>query len=330
MKHNWKITALLLFMFVATQFIGLYVIDSDPFHIKVTQPNGTIETVTNPDLSWIQPPEIQQESDFTAYLGSIIFAFVIAILILFLLTKFKIDIILRVWFFVVVAIALFITFNAIFPKEILSNSLYFTIPAVIIAAGLSFLKIFKRNFIIHNLTELLIYPGIATIFVPILNLWSIIVLLLIISVYDLWAVWHSGIMQKMAKYQINNLKVFSGFFIPYISRKIRMQLRKLRRSKKNKNKNKKVKVNIAILGGGDVIFPIITAGVVMKAGKIMLPFSNIPIFQGGFLPAIFVIVGATLGLGLLFTFSEKKKFYPAMPFITAGMFVGMILSYILL
>jgi len=312
MKHNVKITVLLLSMFLLTQFIGLYVIDSDPFHMKVTQANGTVETVVNPSLSWIEPPEIQRQSDFTTYLGSIIFAFILAIFILFLLTKFKIDIILRIWFFVVVAIALFITFNAIFPKEILSSSLYFTIPAIIVALTLSFIKIFKRNFIVHNLTELLIYPGIATIFVPILNIWSIIVLLLIISAYDMWAVWHSGIMQKMAKYQINKLKVFSGFFIPYISRKMRKQLKKMKKSRKKK----RLKVNIAILGGGDVIFPIITAGVMLKTL--------------GLTSAIFVIIGATLGLGLLFMFSEKKKFYPAMPFITAGMAVGMILSYLIL
>lgn len=323
-------------MFVATQFIGLYVIDSDPFHIKVVQENGTIESVTNPDLSWIQPPEIQKQSDFATYLGSIIFAFIIAILILFLLTtsRFKLDFILRIWFFVVVAIALFITFNAVFPREIFSNSLYFKIPAVIIVVGLAFMKIFKRNFIVHNFTELLIYPGIASIFVPILSLWSICVLLLLISAYDIWAVWHSGIMQKMAKYQISNLKVFSGFFVPYIPKKIRMQLRKLR--EKRKAKGKKIKVNIAILGGGDIFFPIVTAGVILNLrnkfpdGMPFLSkfgFPNIPL---GIWPALFVIAGATLGLALLFIFSEKKKFYPAMPFITAGIFVGMLFSYIFL
>jgi presenilin-like A22 family membrane protease len=325
MKHNWKITALILFMFVVTQFIGLYVIDSDPFHMKVIQENGTIATVTNPDLTWIQPPEIEQNSDFTAYLGSIIISFIIAIVILFLLIKFKVAVVLKVWFFSVIAIAIFITFNAIFPKEILSNSLYFTIPAAIIALGLSFLKMFKRNFLIHNLTELLIYPGIATIFVPILNLWSAVILLLIISVYDLWAVWRSGIMQKMAKYQMNTLKIFAGFFIPYVSKKMKLQMKKLKKDKKYKDK--KMKVSVAILGGGDVIFPIITAGVVLTMKE--APW-GLPGFTGGLLPAIFVIMGATLGLGLLFLFSQKKKFYPAMPFITAGILLGLILSYIIL
>lgn len=309
-------------MFVITQFIGLYVLTSNPFTTQM-EVDGVMQEVSNPALSWIQPPEIEQESDFGTYLGSIIFAFVFAILILFLLTKFKIDFILRAWFFVVVSLALFISLVAIFPKYI-----YFAIPALIIALTLAFIKLFKRNFIVHNLTELLIYPGIATVFVPILNLWSVVILLIIISIYDLWAVWHSGIMQKMAKYQINKLKVFSGFFVPYISKELRMKLKKL---KKSKLKNKKVKVNLAILGGGDVIFPIITSGVVLLTDKISLPFGLLPsfVFNGGIIPALFVIAGATLGLALLFMFSEKKKFYPAMPFISAGIFLGLILSQLL-
>ncbi len=306
-------------MFVITQLIGLYVLGADPYHIK-TEINGTIILSENPSLSWIQPPEIQQESDFSIYFGSMIISFIFAIVLLFLLTKFKIDVVLRLWFFAVVAIALFISLTAIFPK-----SIYFTIPILISALALSFLKTFKRNIIVHNVTELFIYPGIATVFVPILHLWSVSLLLIIISIYDIWAVWHSGIMQKMAKYQINNIKVFSGFFIPYLSKKMRLQLKKMRKSKL---KRKKIRSNIAILGGGDVIFPLITAGVVMKTGSIVLPF-GLPAFNGGLLPALFIIAGATIGLGLLFIFSEKKKFYPAMPFISAGIFAGIILSYLI-
>jgi presenilin-like A22 family membrane protease len=336
MKHNIQITIILLSMFVITQFIGLYVINSDPFHIQ-TKINGTTATLVNPGLFWLEPPEVQSESDFGISFSSIIFAFIFAIILLFLLIKFKIDIILRTWFFIVVAISLFITFNAIFLKSPLnvffSNYLFFIIPAIAVSLILSFIKIFKRNFIVHNLTELLIYPGIAVIFVSILffpqnpglSMIAILGLLLLISIYDIWAVWHSGIMQKMAKYQINKLRVFSGFFVPYISKKMRLQLKKI---KKSKLKNKKIKVNIAILGGGDVIFPIIAAGVILKIKEMNMPF-GLHTFTGGFLPAVFVVAGATLGLTLLFLFSEKKKFYPAMPFITAGILLGMILSYLI-
>lgn len=332
MKHNLKITGILLIMFVVTQFIGLYVINSDPFHIK-TEVNGTIEIKSNPGLSWIEPPEIKEQSDFGIYFGSIVFAFIIAILLLFLLTKFKIDFILRGWFFLIIVVALSLSFVTFLPESLYSINplLYFIIP-FLIALPLAFIKIFKRNFIVHNLTELLVYPGIAAVFVPILNFWSAIVLLLAISVYDIWAVWHSGIMQKMAKYQINRLKVFSGFFVPYVSKKMRAKIKKM---KKSKLKDKKIKVNLAILGGGDVIFPIITAGVMLvlaktdKFPKFLSNLSKSLFGIPGLATALLVIIGATLGLGYLFFFSEKKKFYPAMPFITAGIFLGLLISYIL-
>jgi len=177
---------------------------------------------------------------------------------------------------------------------------------------------------------LLIYPGIASVFVPILNIYTIIVLLILISVYDMWAVWHSGIMQKMARYQIDKLKIFSGFFVPYAGKKTKQKIKLLREKFRNKKiskkelQSKKFRVNVAILGGGDVVFPIITAGVMLKT------FSDKILFGiGGLGPALLVIAGATLGLTYLFFFSEKKKFYPAMPFISAGIFAGMILSWII-
>ncbi|MEK6757905.1 MAG: presenilin family intramembrane aspartyl protease, partial [Nanoarchaeota archaeon] len=224
---------------------------------------------------------------------------------------FKIASIVIIFFvFVVVIIALFISFVAILP-----TMQYATIIALVLALPLAFIKIYKRDFLVHNITELFVYPGIAAVFVPILNLWTIIALLIIISIYDMWAVWHSGIMQKMARYQIDKLNIFSGFFIPYVSKKVKMQIQKMKKFNPKKLKTKKIKVNVAILGGGDVIFPIITAGV-------MLQFSLVH--------ALFVTVGATAGLTYLLIFSEKKKFYPAMPFISAGIFIGMILSWFVL
>ncbi len=295
MKHNLKITAILLGMFLVTQFIGLYVVNH-------YQQEGE-------ELPYgMETPEIEKESDYYGFFTGIIIAFIIAISLLFFLMKFRFELILKVWFFLVVVIALGISLNAILPV-----SKYITWIILAITLPLAYIKIYKRDFLVHNTTELFIYPGIAAVFVPILNIYTIIALLIVISIYDAWAVWHSGIMQKMAKYQMEKLNVFSGFFIPYVSKKIKMQMKKL---SKSQLKTKKVKVNVAILGGGDVIFPIITAGVVMAK-------------FGGF-HALFVIFGATIGLTYLFFFAEKKKFYPAMPFITAGILIGLGLSWLIL
>ncbi len=309
MKHNLKITFILLSMFIFTQFIGIYVVDS---YSSMKVVDGNVVEVDSPDLPFgLETPKLKENKDFNYAFGSIIFAFIIAISLLLLLSKFNIEFFIRLWFFVVVLIALGISFN-IFLLGILSSEISWII-ALIIALPLGFIKIYKRDFFIHNLTELFIYPGIAAVFVPILNIYTIIGLLILISIYDMWAVWHSGLMQKMAKYQIDKVKVFSGFFIPHISKKVRQKLKKM---KKSELKKKKIRVNMAILGGGDVIFPIIAAGVMLKTL--------------GLLSAIFVIIGATLGLSYLMFFAEKKKFYPAMPFITAGIFAGILVSYIVL
>jgi hypothetical protein len=117
----------------------------------------------------------------------------------------------------------------------------------------------------------------------------------------------------MAKYQIKELKLFSGFFIPYISKELRNKLNKM---SKEKLKKQKIKANVAILGGGDVIFPIIASGVMFS------------VF--GIVGAIFTIFGALLGLSYLLFAAKKKKFYPAMPFISAGIFLGILASWLIL
>lgn len=298
MKHTLKVTAIILAMFVVTQFIGLYVVNYYSPEDRVL-PFG------------LDVPEAETQSEFNQYLGSLVFAFVIAILLLFFLMKFKVEFILKLWFFVVVVVALSISLFAILPVF-----KYALIIILLISLPLAFIKIYKRNFLVHNATELFIYPGIAAVFVSILNIWTIIGLLILISIYDMWAVWHSGIMQKMAKYQINKLKIFSGFFVPYASKKVRQKIKLWKSSlSKSELKKKRIRVNVAILGGGDVIFPIIASGVMLKTL--------------GIGPALLVLLGATIGLAYLFFSAEKKKFYPAMPFITAGIFVGMIVGYIL-
>jgi presenilin-like A22 family membrane protease len=295
MKHTVKITIFLLALFIVTQFLGLYVVNYYMAEDKEL-PYG------------MKTPKAEQESDYIKqFLPSIIIAFVIAITILFLLIKFNAELVLKIWFFAVVILALGISFSSFIPG--VKNAALFVL---ILAIPLALIKMFKRNFIVHNLTELFIYPGIAAVFVPILNVWTIIILLILISGYDMWAVWHTGVMQKMAKYQINKLKVFSGFFVPYVSKKVKTKLKKM---KKSELKKKKIRVNLAILGGGDIIFPIITAGVLLS--------------RWGIESALLTTLGATLGLGYLFFMAKKKKFYPAMPFITGGIFIAMIVSYLL-
>jgi presenilin-like A22 family membrane protease len=333
MKHSLKITAILLGMFLLTQFIGLYVVN---YYSASKIVDGEIQNVSAPVLPFgMETPEVKTETEYYSIFFLVIIAFVIAISVLFLFTKFEWQKIIKIWFFVVVMIALGITLS-IFTAKIGIEKNLFGIPifATLIALPFAFFKIFQKNFFVHNLTELLIYPGIATVFVPVLNIYTIIFLLILISIYDAWAVWKSGIMQKMAKYQMDKLNLFAGFFVPHADKKTKEKIKLIREKLKQKKitkkeiLKKKFKINIAILGGGDVIFPIIAAGVMLKT----FGFNSFQLLGMNLLiptSALFVIAGATIGLALLFIFSEKKKFYPAMPFITAGIFLGMLSAWVL-
>jgi presenilin-like A22 family membrane protease len=309
MKHSVKITLLLLSMFFVTQLIGLFVLSQYPPQINQIQDDqGNIKNLTSYNYPYgLDPP---QDITPQATLISIIFAVAIALFLMLILMKYNAELFLRIWFFTVVSLAIGITINSV-----IQSIQYSSIIAMVLALPLAYFKIFKKNLIVHNLTELIIYPGIAVLFVPLLSIWTVVLLLILISIYDMYAVWHAGFMQKMAMYQIKTLKVFTGFFVPYLGdKKQRASLAKAQKSKSKALKNKKVKVSVAILGGGDVVFPIILAGVVLRTL--------------GLFPAILISIGATLALAALFYMSKKGKFYPAMPFITAGCFIALAIAYL--
>ena len=316
MKHKLSITLILLGMFLITQFIGLFVVNAyAPTTQTIVNPaTGESETIIieKPLPFGLQPSQNKATYNFV----SIIFSFALAFALIFILMKYKWKLVIRLWFFFVVTLALAIAINAFLKYTPLTNIINVSIVALVVSLLLSSLKIFKPNPYIHNLTELLIYPGIAAVFVAILTPISIIVLLILISFYDMWAVWKSGIMQKMAKFQMTELKIFGGFLIPSASKKVKAQILKIKQKYKGKKmpasvKKKKFKISLAILGGGDVIFPIITAGVFMRAY--------------GIIPALLIIAGALAGLTFLFTITKKGKSYPAMPYISVGIFLAMLI-----
>lgn len=305
MKHSLRISLIILALFFVTQLIGLAVLHEYKPVVVERQVNETIVNVTSYNLPYgFEPPS---DTTPTSSLISFIIALVLAVLLILALMKYRTAFILRFWFLFVIIIALAVTSYAFLPVSAERSTL-----ALLIGIGFGIWKTFRPNKYIHNLTELFIYPGIAAILVPLLSVWTTVILLICISLYDMYAVWHAGFMQKMAKYQMNEVRVFSGLLIPYVSAKEKALIE---RAKGNLKKLKKLRIKIAILGGGDIIFPLIFAGTLF--------------FTSGLVDALCISIGATLALALLLFYSEKGKFYPAMPFITVGCLLGWGISYLL-
>lgn len=307
MKHSHITTIILLAIFLISQYFGLLVINQYIDH-QTTELTGT---TTFENLPLGERPDIEEQ---TAYIP-IIIAVLIGTLLLLGIIKLGVMKLWKLWF----ALALFVTFTT----TIAAFST--TIIAIIFAITLTIWRVFKNNPVIHNITEPLVYAGIAAIFVPVLNLWSMSVLLILISLYDAYAVWKSKHMITLATAQ-KDAGIFAGLQIPSSwptkNKKKNSSKEKQTESKKQvsnenisfkeesgKHKTKKKKNSSAILGGGDIAFPLLFAGVLLK------DFS---------MPAALVLpIFATIALATLFYFSKKGKFYPAMPFISAGCFIGL-------
>jgi len=290
MKHQPSIVLVMLVLFLLAQFIGLFVLDN------YIDKESSAETgvLTYKELpAGLERPDIAPNYAFIF----ISVAILIGTGILLLIMKFRQFKLWKLWYFLAVTLSLAIAWAAFIPQLI----------AGFAAFAAAVFKVFKPNFIIHNLTELFIYSGLAAIFVPIMNVFSAIILLLLISAYDMYAVWKSKHMISLAKFQISS-NLFAGLAIPKSLSLVAKTTATVKNKKIGSKKVKGTEDRVAIIGGGDIGFPLLFAGTVMA--------------QVGFQKAFIIPIFATLGLAILFFISKKGKFYPAMPFVTAGCFVG--------
>lgn len=255
MKHNIKITIVLILLFLFSQLVGLLIVKN--YLINERLPFN------------IERPDFEEETSYFP----IIIAIIIGTLIALGLAKLNAIGLWKFWFFISVFFTLLISFYSFMNENI----------AFLVALIFALLKIFRPSFVVQNFTELFIYAGLAAVFVPILNLLSITILLIVISVYDIWAVWKTKHMVKLAKFQTKS-KLFAGINIPYEEKKV------------------------AIIGGGDIGFPLLFAGVILKTFN--------------FTSAFIITITTTLALLALLIYSKKNRFYPAMPFLAIGCFLG--------
>src|SRR3989338_508108 len=280
----------MLLLFLVSQLIGLVVVDKN-IDYKKTAETGKASFKHLPYN--IERPEVRESTSFIY----ILLAVFVGTVIVFIVIKFKQINFWKIWFFLSVALSLGIAFSA-FINSIIAG---------VIAIVLAIIKIFRPNVFVHNFTEIFVYAGIAAIFVPIMNILSVVLLLIGISIYDAYAVWRSKHMIKLARFQAKS-KVFAGILIPYRREAPAVKTKKVEMKKTTAKIVKPKKGKVAMLGGGDIAFPLLFAGVFLKTS--------------GFLKSLIIPVFVTIALFILLYLAKKDKFYPAMPFLTAGCFTG--------
>ncbi len=316
MKHTLPVTVTLFLLFIASQAIGLWII-SENMVVSVT-PTGQVEVAQRDP--W-ERPDISGVQSVLYILGAVLTGTVLLLLII----HFRKRVLWKAWYFLAVGMAISLSLGVFIPFEVLFTVAGHTlvVPPVMLASLIGFLfavlKFLKPNIIIHNITEVFIYSGIAVLLVPILDLTWGALLLVAISVYDYIAVFKSRHMVTMARFQSSG-SMFAGLSIPYSTESglpVMGDLRPLDGEGAPPPEGEP-DMKTAILGGGDIAFPLIFSGAVMqelvKKRSVALS-SALPL-------ALVVSLCAAVALFWLLMAGKKDRFYPAMPFISAGCFLG--------
>lgn len=326
MKHDRNITLLLMILFMTAQVIGLFIF-SRSMHVTqvVNETTGMTKTVlVDSDIPGGRPDTVGADAFFF-----VVFALLFGTALVFLIIKFKFFKLWKGWFFLAIAMTIGISLSVFIDYYI----------ALVLGVVLASLKLFKPNIFTHNISEIFMYSGIVIMLAPIFgepttqvvlpfinyvvpipeNMFWLFMMLGAVSLYDAIAVWKSKHMITMAKAQAKN-KMFAGLMIPYGKASPESKKTKVHVSipKGMKKKN----VTSAILGGGDIAFPMLFAGGTMRQ-LILLDGLSI---DAAFLKVLIIPVVVGAALYMLLIKGKKDTFYPAMPFIS----VGCILGYVVL
>jgi len=286
MKYDYRTMLTLVLLFFLTQLVGLAILYKDiSIKIGLTGEKEIVhsETVLGPR------PEITGWETFVWIMSGVAISTGLILIIVWL----KKVVFWKALFFISIFLTISLALGVFMPTE------YAFVLAFILAA----LKLYKPNLFIHNIAQVLMYSGIAILLVPLFDITWIIAVLMVISIYDIYAVFKSKHMVKMALFQTKS-KLFAGITIPL--------------KKAKKVKGRKIKIREAIIGGGDVAFPLLFAGVVMES-----LMRSATISMGvAFLKVLIIPILVSLTLLFLLIKGKEGKFYPGMPFITTGCLIS--------
>ena len=301
MKHASKVTALLLLFFFLAQLLGL--------GLLAIEAQATGATVEYAPTAIGERPQFESSYGPTVYL--LVGVGIGTILLLWIMRMRNARAIWKWWYFLAILLAVTAALGVVLP----------TVMALVFAGFLAYQKTHHYNIFVHNITELFMYAGLAVLFVPVFTVAWAAVLLIIISVYDMYAVWKSQHMVRLATFTKKN-QLFAGILVNYETKGKKTTLLQ---SNPDALKQKPKKINSALLGGGDVLFPLLFTGAVFTQLLTEVGSKAVALLGS------FVIVGTTaLALYLLFSLGKKHKFYPAMPFVSIGCFVGYVLVQLLI
>lgn len=224
------------------------------------------------------------------YLFGIILA---ATVLMLLLYRYSLGFILKGWFYLAIFFTLLIFFATFLP------------PGAALGAAVAGFIVRKLTPDIwtRNLVDAMSYAGVGAFFGTMIGVVPAGIFLLLVALYDLFAVNVSEHMVDLVE-QGMDTDTFMGLMYPKEGNAVPAG------DVSDVDQEDLEQVQVGIVGGGDVVIPMIFAVSLMKQ------FSPIA--------SSFASIGAGLGLAILLKKAREGTYYPAIPAVGGGAVVGLV------
>ena len=295
------VTAQVLTFCIVTRIDGF--LETNQIYIP---PQSSPETIS----LWPQPPPAtptpgaEAPAPFWTSLGPILiyfFAVVIVLgIVLFLIPMSALRNVLRVIFAFLFAWGFFIALVFWIPLTI----------AVIVSVAIGLTWLFVPRVWLHNLAMIFAMVSIGAVFGRMISPWTAMILLLVIAIYDFFAV-RFGYMLWLTQ-KLSESVTLPAFFIPRFMSQWKDRLKENSIAKLAEEKPSER--DFSILGGGDIAFPLLLVSSVYFAYG----------FTNAILVAVFSLVGL-IGAYWIQSVFIKGKPMPALPPIAVLSLIGLLI-----
>jgi len=225
-------------------------------------------------------------------------------LIMLLLYKYNAKLLIKLWMLSALLFTTLIFYNTFF-------AFVFALPISLLILILFYTS---SDWKLKNICLMTAFAGAGTLFGIMLNLTFASLFLIFLSIYDLIQVFYTKQMISLVKHGMST-DTFLGFQYPKSNTGESISDKELETSQDVKRETEKETKTPGILGGGDVIIPLLFAVTVFKSY--------------GWIASLLSVSFAALGLFILFYKSQEGKFYPAIPAVASGSFLGLCLWLLL-
>ncbi len=237
------------------------------------------------------------ESPITGLYFLFMIGFVTALMLL--LYKFKQTKIIKGWYSLAVFLTVYIFFNTFVD----------TLPALIPAAIVFGVRTKTDNLALKNVLDIFSYAGAGALFGSLIGFVPAIIFLIVLAVYDFISVNITGHMVDLALEGLDT-DTFMGIVFTHEPGDEEKLKEKPASDESvevvDKTENKQ---EIGLLGGGDVIAPMVLSVSLLK---------SFPLYV-----SITTALGSTLGIIYIMTAEREQKFLPAIPILATSTFVGL-------